>query len=256
MFQPTGHQHSEPPTASHRGRARWPRRLAVVALAVTGAIGLMAAPAMAVTGYSAGGVVNLRPTPDTSQAPLTQTNDGQALDIICQTSGQNVNGSAIWDYTTVNGRTGFLSDYFVNGTRYAQFDSRIPRCGATRRWGATVGGNLGLGGQCTYGALIQFHNATGVYPAVYGNAKDWKASAQQNGWTVVLDAEQRSIVVFQPGVQGADATYGHVAWVEGVDMRADGRYVHILEMNGPAGAWNWDRRVVKDVLGMSYILAP
>jgi CHAP domain. len=230
--------------------------LVVVGVVSACALAGTAVPALAVTGYSADGAVNLRPTPDTSQAPLTQTYNGQPLDIICQAWGQNIGGSAVWDYTTVNGRTGFLSDYYVNGTPYAVLDWRIPPCGATRQWGAIAGGNTGLGGQCTYGAMIQFHNATGVYPAVYGNARDWDASARQNGWTVVLDAEQRSVVVFQPGVQGADPNYGHVAWVEDVEMRSDGRYVHVLEMNGSAGPWNWDRRVVKDVWGMSYILAP
>lgn len=63
-------------------------------------------------------------------------------------------------------------------------------------------------------------------------------------------------MVFQPGVQGADRTYGHVAWVNSVERRADGRYINITEMNGAAGPWNWSSRTIKDVVGMSYILAP
>ena len=127
-----------------------------------------------------------------------------------------------------------MSDNFVNGTPYAQFDPRIPRCGdaGTRVYGQRASVNLGVAGQCTYGALEQWHNATGYYPLWAGNAKDWKDSAGAYGWLVVLDARPRSIVVFQPGVHGADPTSGHVAWVESVETRSDGLYVHILEMNG------------------------
>lgn len=50
-------------------------------------------------------------------------------------------------------------------------------------------------------------------------------------WTVVLDAEPRSIVVFEPGVHGADVTYGYVAWVDTVENRSDGRWITITEMN-------------------------
>lgn len=236
---------------------RWVVRACVVAAVAGGAIGI-ATPAMALGGYSAAGVVDLRPAPDTTGGPLTQTSDGQALDLRCQAQGETVSGTAIWDFTTVNGRAGWVSDNFVNGTPYAVFDSRLPRCGdsGTRVKGQTTSGNHAVGGQCTWGALEQWYAATGYYPYWSGNAKDWKNSAGSNGWMVVLNAQARSIVVFQPGVQGADATYGHVAWVESVESRSDGLYVHILEMNGPAGAWNYDRRVVKDVLGMSYILAP
>lgn len=143
--------------------------------------------AFAVTGYSADGAVNVRPAPNTSQAPLTTTANGQALDIICQTYGQNVAGMTVWDYTAVNGQAGFISDNYVNGTPYAVLDSRVPNC--VRTWGQTWGSDAGAPGQCTYGALLQFHNATGVYPQMWGDAKDWKNSAPQFGWKVVLDAE-------------------------------------------------------------------
>ena len=211
-------------------------------------------PAFAVTGYSAAGNVNLRPQPNTRLSPLVTTVDGQQLDIICQTYGENVGGSSIWDYTTVNGSAGFLSDDFVNGTRFNAFDPRIPTC--VRQWGSTAGTNNGAAGQCTWGALQQFDHFTGHYGGWWGNAKDWNTTAAQTGWTVVLDAEPDSIVVLQPGIQGADRTYGHVGWVESVENHSDGLYVRILEMNAGGGLGTYDERTVKDVLGMSYILAP
>lgn len=124
-----------------------------------------------------------------------------------------------------------------------------------RTWGTTASSNTAQWGQCTWGAKEKFKQATGVYPALTGNAKDWDTSARNTGWTVVLDAEARSIVVFEPGVQGANATYGHVAWVDSVEYRSDGRWIHITEMNYK-GVGVWSQRVVKDVGGMSYILAP
>ena len=57
---------------------------------------------------------------------ITRFVDGQPLDIECQTTGTVVNGSGIWD--KISGTQGYVSDYFVNGTPYAVFDSRLPRC--------------------------------------------------------------------------------------------------------------------------------
>jgi surface antigen len=177
----------------------------------------------------------------------------------CQKVGQQVTvsgygTSSIWDYVT--GR-GYMSDLGIRETLYAQPDPRLPNCdqSSSRSFGRTEASNSAPWGQCTWGAKEKFHQATGVYPALYGNAKDWSASAGNAGWTVVADAEARSIVVFQPGVQGADRTNGHVAWVDSVEFRADGRYVHITEMNA-VGFGQWSNRVLKDVAGMSYILAP
>ncbi|PPF14218.1 amidase [Rathayibacter sp. AY1C3] len=125
-----------------------------------------------------------------------------------------------------------------------------------RATGVTEAGNSGATGQCTWGAKEKFFEATGLRPAIYGNALDWDTSAAANGWSTVLDAQARSIVVFEPGVQGADSTYGHVAWVDSVEQRSDGLYINITEMNGAAGPGNFNARTVQDVVGMSYILAP
>jgi len=123
--------------------------------------------------------------------------------------------------------------------------------------GQTTNVNNAMPGQCTDGALQKWFQATGSYPAVSGNAKDWPASARATGWTVVEDAQPRSLVVFQPGVQGASGD-GHVAWVNSTRQQADGVYINITEMNnaqhGGPGAW-WTRDV-KEVPNMSYILLP
>lgn len=122
--------------------------------------------------------------------------------------------------------------------------------------GATTRRNIAPFGQCTWGALEMFHRATGLWPRITGDAWLWHFTAPANGWSVVPYPQPRSIVVFQPSVQGASRRYGHVGWVESVHKGFDGRWVTFIEMNGTAGPGRWDRRTVRDVSGMSYILAP
>jgi surface antigen len=265
---------------SRRGRRRAPvqlqqnaRRRALSTLVLAGFVAAGAtAPAQAVGGYHTSySSVRVRAQATTQSAQINViAAAGTEIDITCQVMGETVDAlgyrSAVWD--KLAGYNGYVSDLFVRETRYAVFDPRIPRCdapvstptpapasGTGRARGRTEPSNSGIAGQCTWGAKQKFKDSTGVYPAVYGNAKDWKASARAAGWTVVDDAEARSIVVFQPGVQGADRTWGHVAWVDSVEIRSGARYVRLTEMNGAAGPGRWSQRVVKDVAGMSYILA-
>lgn len=243
------------------------RRAAVGALAVVafGGAYVVASPTTAAaegTYTVTGDGSAVRQQANTSSGVIARLNNGARVVIDCQVIGQSVSmqgrgTSSVWDH--LKAYNGFISDLLIKETAYAQRDPNLPTCGSTtttgRTWGRTESSNTGYAGQCTWGAKEQFRNATGVYPAIYGNAWEWAASARNAGWTVVDDAQTRSIVVFQPGVQGSKSA-GHVAWVESVERRSDGLYVHILEMNGPAGPYNWDRRVLKDVAGMSYILAP
>jgi surface antigen len=122
--------------------------------------------------------------------------------------------------------------------------------------GETTDHNLGIEGQCTWGAYEKFHEATGLWPVFEGNAADWNDTAPTHGWGVVLDAVPNSVVVFEPGIAGADATFGHVAWVTGVQDTPSGRIVTFIEMNGVAGPGQYNERTVVDQIGMSYIPAP
>ena len=123
--------------------------------------------------------------------------------------------------------------------------------------GLTQTVNPGTPGQCTWGAAQKWFEASGSYPAMRGDAMFWADSARAAGWTVVDDARERSIVVFPPGVAGA-GSIGHVAWVDSVSQRLDGRWIHVTEMNnlsmGGPGIFNG--RDVKQVPGMSYVLLP
>ena len=106
-------------------------------------------------------------------------------------------------------------------------------------------------GQCTWGAMNFWHEATGYYPNIPGDAKEWATTAAQQGWTVVAEPQPRSVVVLQPGVNGADQRYGHVGWVDSVEQRADGVYVIGRHVNGSAPTFAF-----KQQPGMVYVLAP
>jgi surface antigen len=188
--------------------------------------------------------------------------------IDCTANGTAVTGpygtTTLWDHTVYNGQAGYVSDAWVyTGSANAVAGTcaappppaPTPAPTSGRTIGLKVSTNLGVAGYCTWGALEQWRANTGYYPSWSGDAMYWASTAKRNGWTVVPNAETRSIVVFQPGVQGARSS-GHVGWVTSVDNRADGRYITFIEMNGTAGFNKWDNRTVKDIAGMSYILAP
>lgn len=71
-------------------------------------------------------------------------------------------------------------------------------------------------GQCTQYADERYHQLTGFYVPWSGNASDWSSMATANGWSVSSKPVVPSILVLQPGVQGADLAFGHVAVVESV----------------------------------------
>jgi surface antigen len=85
---------------------------------------------------------------------------------------------------------------------------------------------------CTWYAEERFHDYVSSFRSAYpsehdflkvsGNAYAWKASARANGWVETSTPMVDSIAVFQPGVEGADSTDGHVAWVTAV--RSGGRF--------------------------------
>ena len=168
----------------------------------------------------------------------------------CRIIGQTHNGvygrSNLWWDTPV----GWLPDADVLGS------INVPACVTRRAIGAKEGSNTAPLGQCTWKAKDMFRRAVGASPAVYGNAKDWLASARTAGYTTVLDAplDGRAIVVIQPGVQGA-GSLGHVAWVLSTEQRSDGRYIRIVEHNYRSQGAVDHYRTIKDVAGMSYILA-
>ncbi len=83
-------------------------------------------------------------------------------------------------------------------------------------------------GQCTYYASLRYHQLTGLWVPWLGNAYQWAYEASAFGWVVSSKPHVPSILVLQPGVQGAGG-YGHVAIVEAIN--ADGSV--------STSSWNW-----------------
>jgi hypothetical protein len=71
-------------------------------------------------------------------------------------------------------------------------------------------------GQCTYWANMRYHALTGYWVPWLGNAYQWAYGASSSGWVVSSKPKVPSIIVLQPGVQGAGG-YGHVAIVEKIN---------------------------------------
>ena len=74
-------------------------------------------------------------------------------------------------------------------------------------------------GQCTWWAATRRADIGKPIPG-WGNAATWAGSAASAGYTVDGSPSAGSVIVFQPGVLGASADYGHVAMVE--EIRGDG----------------------------------
>ena len=74
-------------------------------------------------------------------------------------------------------------------------------------------------GQCTFWANMRYHALTGYWVPWLGNAYQWAYGASSSGWVVSSKPRVPSIIVLQPGVEGA-GYYGHVAVVERIN--ADG----------------------------------
>jgi surface antigen len=90
-------------------------------------------------------------------------------------------------------------------------------------------------GVCTYWANYRYHELTGYWVTWLGNAYQWAEGARLAGWHVSSQPHVPSIIVLQPGVQGA-SSYGHVAVVES----ASGDTVHTSNMNWYANGGGWD----------------
>nr|BBH88190.1 hypothetical protein KTC_29410 [Thermosporothrix sp. COM3] len=95
-------------------------------------------------------------------------------------------------------------------------------------------GNHFTPGYCTWWAAQRYHDVYGVWIPWLGDAYQWVSGAQQAGWKVSQTPVPGSIIVLMQGAQGADPTYGHVAYVESVS----GNVAHTSNMNWGAGNWN------------------
>lgn len=89
--------------------------------------------------------------------------------------------------------------------------------------------NGGYFGQCTYYMYNRFAQlGAPIRTTALGNAAEWPANAAAAGYGVSSTPRAGTAIVFQRGVGGADPVYGHVGFVERVNV--DGS-LFISEMN-------------------------
>jgi len=232
----------------------------VASCGVAGAILLAASPAQAyVSGYQISGSdgANVHSAASVDAKVVAFLDHGRSIQINCQTSGSTYNGSNIWDKLQSGG---YVSDDLVNTPVFDKYTPGIPRCpqppAPPVKTGRIASGNEGTAGQCTWYAISRFHSFSGLYPYLIspgnsGDARYWATNAALDGWTVSATPRVNSIVVFPPGVNGAESD-GHVAWVTAVG----GGKITFAEMNGTAGPFEVDTRTVPPASTVRYILAP
>lgn len=116
-----------------------------------------------------------------------------------------------------NDSPSLVSQQAATATAVLQQDGYDPNQGTG---GGTIMGGGGLNrfafGQCTYWANMRYHALTGYWVPWLGNAYQWAYGASSAGWIVSSRPRVPSIIVLQPGVQGA-GYFGHVAIVERIN---------------------------------------
>jgi surface antigen len=188
----------------------------------------------------------------------TRTGGQNGASITMQGDGNLVmyrNGAVVW-HTGTAGYTGASLTMQDDGN-LVMYRNGAPIWASSWHWtwGQTQSGNSGVAGNCTWYAYERFKQFSGVYPNLSGgNAHTWNDTAAARGWLVHNQPATQAMVVFEPRVQGASAD-GHVAWVDDMQPRSDGTYIHVREMNW-RGLGVISERWVKHVAGMSYIMAP
>lgn len=105
----------------------------VLIMAVMGVVAtLFVGTAAQAVGYNVtgtGGVgLKARTGPNTSAGVVRVLPEGAAIDIACQTQGENVRGSTIWDKLS-DGT--YVSDFYTTTPVYAAYSPGIPVCGST-----------------------------------------------------------------------------------------------------------------------------
>ena len=190
----------------------------------------------------------------------TRTGGQNGSAIVMQGDGNLVmyrNGAAIW-HTGTAGYTGASLIMQDDGNLVMYRGAAIWATSWHWVWGRTQPGNPNGQKDCSWYAYERFRGFSGVYPnlSVGGFAHTWNETAVAQGWLVINDPKTQCVVCFERGVAGASTTNGHLGWVDFMQQRSDGPYVHVWEMNFGGGIGIEHQRWVKHQAGMSYIMAP
>lgn len=166
-----------------RARTRGtPLRRAVTALAAATALvgpAISASTAEAYNVVGTGGTLHVHPSPSIGSPVTANLRDGTPITIVCQTSGDNVQGSIVWDQIS-SPASGYISDYYTNTPGNKTWSPRIPQCGTPpppRPHGSVFCGGtpalqcaLAMNGQVNVPAAARQHFKIGPYWSGYCEA--------------------------------------------------------------------------------------
>ena len=116
--------------------------------------------------------------------------------------------------SSINGLAGTLQPRLVMNPDNSAVDiaaTEVPSATTYEQW------------QCTWWAASRRQHIGRAVDGHMGDGWMWKDSATRHGYLVSKDAKPGDVMVFQKGVLGADATYGHVSIVE--EVNADGSII-------------------------------
>ncbi|CAM0140434.1 hypothetical protein VKS41_006445 [Umbelopsis sp. WA50703] len=183
--------------------------------------------------------LHCRKSPSASAALVKTYSAGANIKISCQTEGQSIEGSTIWDKTQDGC---YVADYYVKTGASGYVTGN---CGSTGGGGSIPGpvtddylykGQCGgvdpwryFKCQCTSFVAQRINKRLGISftnkykGCAFGNAKTWYSAAKSCGVKVNSTPVPGSVAVYTGG------SAGHVAWVSSVS----GNTVHVEEYN-----WN------------------
>ena len=85
-------------------------------------------PSYAVIGTASTGFVRERSTPSTAGVDMAHDSEGTALNISCQTTGDNIGGTTVWDKLADNN---YVSDLYTSAPGGLSWAGTLPRCDLT-----------------------------------------------------------------------------------------------------------------------------
>jgi hypothetical protein len=154
--------------------------LASCCVIVTSASSASATPAPISIAGTGGEGVNIRPTPDTSQAPIGWMPEGASPDFVCWTPGENVGGVDVWFDVNYAGVNGYYASYWDNSSYAADGDITakygIPQCGQAAPSDATDPGPWAYSDTYNGAAAADYARVTVKDPQPFDEACAWFVS--------------------------------------------------------------------------------